>query len=191
MKKSILFMAMLLIGMISWAQEPEPEFKKNRIYAGGSLYNTVSASLIALGQSGSSSSFMFGYERFFNDRWSMEISFYAGIVSVSGIPLDGTNDRFNADIVHTNILLGGHYSYLNRQGKKYHNRLYSGLALGSYGAAISVSDNRGNSELGSASGLGFQLDAIGWEQRGKWFGGWVELGYGNQGIFQVGLSASF
>lgn len=196
MKKALLSLLLVFAVSATFAQNfrnadtRNSKPRDNRFYGGMSLVNPIHSAFISLGSSGGSIGGMLGYEAFLNNNLSVDVSGYLGIAAslqIPGGPPPGFTGVwfYDAALVHFNFISAVHYSWY-QQGK---TRLYSGLGIGYSKAAISVTDDYQQVNYTAPTSFAFQIDGIGVERNlGKHFGFWTELGYGNQGILQMGLS---
>ena len=124
------------------------------------------------------------YKHYFTKMWTITSSFsYARTIQnhVYTNPIYSFNKY--ADIY--SLMVGAECHYLNKKWVS----LYSGLSIGGFIWQERLDNKDGTSK--SLDGfLAFQLTGIG-VRVGKRFGGFLELGFGNSGIINGGLSVKF
>jgi hypothetical protein len=192
MKTYLPLFLLLFIGTSAFAQ-PHADFRKNRIYTGGSLLNLKNVQL-RNGPTGYNvkSSFslngLLGYERRFNERWSLGVDYY---ITTTGMLLeDAQGNEFSAATGISSLQLKTRYTWHSKYKEGFRYRFYSGLGLGTRSTVVIVTDG---TDLADATsfGLGAQLDVIGAEMAWRWFGLWAEAGHGVQGQLKMGMSFNF
>ncbi len=187
MKTFLPLFVFLLIGSTALAQ-PHADFKKNRIYVGGSLINLKNIQVRNIGTSGFSLSGMLGYERRFNERWSLGGDYY--LTTSVTILKDTAGNEASAGVGISSLQLKTRYTWHRKYKDGFRYRFYSGLGIGTRTVVVIVTDGTEFAEA-SSFGFGAQLDVVGAEMAWRWFGLWAEAGVGVQGNLKIGMSFNF
>lgn len=127
----------------------------------------------------------FGYKRYIKNKFGilMNITYSQINGSFQNKISDTLSFKTKDNIVA--ILPGFEYHYFNRKIVQ----LYSGIQLGVYVKNKKLIDNRQTIKQKNV-GFAFQVDALG-VRVGKKIGGFVEIGFGFNGIVKVGISGQF
>ncbi len=126
-----------------------------------------------------------GYKRYIKNKYSVIINISYTQNNNKFINTIYDSLGFTSKDFTLSTLVGFEYHYLN---KKYLN-LYSGVQLGMYHTRLILLENKSKTS-NSKTGFAFQVDAFGLCV-GKNVFGFIELGFGFNGIIKFGISGRF
>ncbi len=124
---------------------------------------------------------IFKYGRFVSENVRMSLAFCYQRFNVEHFLVDVP--WFTTSVSYYGFMLRGDYTYFRREWVQ----LYSGIGMG---PAFVVSEGREEEETDTEYWFAFHLNAIG-VRVGKQVAGFVELGFGYEGVISAGVTAAF
>ena len=190
MKKTLLLITLgLMTTLVSNAQSAK---NRMRIMAGVGFPNIPAAVLSDVDNS--TGPYQLGYKVFLTDKFSIGLMYnYASAQTKNKLAYDDNLNpyTYNYEVRFSTFLTQFDYSWSNKENHNW----YSGLSLGivNVKATANITTGSGNPTFNAADGgLTYHATLVGWHGTiGKGFGGYAELGYGCNGLINLGATYSF
>jgi len=199
--KKLILSALLCAGFIQSLSAQVFQKGNMSVFAGFGASNTIANTLSSVGTDASNTfgPYIIGYQYHITDKLMLGLVYtYQSAATGKQTIQSGTDEvSYKTNVNVSTFLSQLNYSWLTSE--KQQCILYSGIALGTYSVNAELDVLSGNKDLAKPyadlkDGIGYHITAIGFKGRFKKdskLGSFAELGYGVNGIFNVGLQYTF